>query len=157
MEGSKVSLGVLVGAVVLTAGCAPAAQDATVHEVVTAKTSATSTGSAEVSMAAGFDYEDRRYHTSCAPVSPDAVDPDPLVDPAAVDADVAAIHQLEGVDVDVLLAVKMEQPCDLDPDAMWRSAFASQELEGAGPSERLNAAWCEVAVHPPDPAEGFDC
>lgn len=157
MDGSNRVPGVFIAVVLLTAGCGSAVTDATVHELVTAKTSTSSTGSAEVSVAAGFDYEGRRYRTSCAPVRSDAVDVDPLVDPATVGAGVTAIHQLEGVGAEVLLAVQMDQPCDLDPDATWRSAFASQELERAGPSERLNSAWCEVAVHAPDPAEGFDC
>lgn len=135
MDGAKRLAGVLVGAVVLTGGCASAVTDTTVHEVVTAETSSTSTGSVELSIAAGFDYEGRRYQTSCAPVPPDAVDPDPLVGPATVGADVTAIHRLEGVAADVLLAVQMDQPCDLDPEATWRSVFASQEIEGSG-SER---------------------
>lgn len=132
MNGSIVGRGALalVGAVLLGAGCGSSGAD-TVAETPETAEPTLSAGTEGVSVAAGFEYDGRR---------------------------VTAIHRLVGVDVNVMLAVRMSESCSLDPDATWRSAFASQELAAPrSPSVRLNDAWCDVAVHPPDGAEGFDC
>lgn len=161
MSGRVIATSALVAVALLLAGCGTDSTDGAIPEAV--GTNQTVTAGAEgVSTAAGFEYEGRRYETSCAPVRPEAVEADPLVDdPAELGgsgSSVTAVHRLVGVDVDVLLAVKMTEACSLDPEATWRSAFAAEELAGhRSPSPRLKDAWCDVAVHPPDPGEGFDC
>jgi hypothetical protein len=140
----------------LAAGCSASSPSVQVQPRVD-ETSTITAGTSDPSRGAGFEYDGRHYSTSCAPVRPEAVEPSASpADFTVNDSSVTAVHPLAGLDPDVMVAVKME-PCGLDPEATWRSAFGSDELTATGPSARLNNAWCAVAVHPPDPAEGFDC
>ena len=133
MNVRAVARGGLIAVVLLLAGCGTDSTDSAMPEAVSTDQTVTA-GTEGVSTAAGFEYEDRRYETSCAPVRPEAVEANPLVDdPAELGSNgssVTAVHRLVGVDEGVLLAVKMNEPCSLDPEASWLSAFAAQELRG---------------------------
>lgn len=108
-------------------------------------------------VAAGFDYDGRRYELSCGVVNPALVEPTPFAAAPAGSGAGELLHRIRGVDPEVLVAVPNDDGCDLAPDQAWQSAFAAGEERDGQPSAAFNEAWCKAALYGADPAEGFSC
>lgn len=110
----------------------------------------------EGSAAAGFDYDGRRWDTSCGVIRPDLVEPTPFATGTeAMDAE-EPLHRVGGVDPAVIVATP-DNGCDLMPDQVWASAAPRDEYLPGNPSAALNEAWCTASLYGPDPAEGYAC
>ena len=123
-----------------------------------------STGSsAESSMGATFEFEGRRYSVSCGVVDPSKVDPAPIGSGSRAQrgAEDVAVHRVEHVDPDILVAVANDANdvgCNLVDDQRWATGMAEEAFFGSGAMKsEANRAWCSAASYPPDPEEGFDC
>ena len=159
-----------VVALVALAACADAASvGETATDAVTTENAeqvphhGSTESSVESSMGATFEFEGRRYSLSCGVVDPWEVDPTPIGSGSRPErgAEDIAVHRVENVDPDVLVAVPNDPNdigCDLVDDQRWATGMAEEAFFGSGATtSEANRAWCSAASYPPDPDEGFDC